>query len=88
MYTDHLFGHSNEGICFHHEEDDIQWIRASKLPEFTDDDGDVCLIKLDYEDAEGEKIITNLSKEYTTMHNRPSTLMDACLGNIDILSNM
>jgi hypothetical protein len=82
MFTDHTFGRNQDPA-----DTDYKWIRATRLHQLTDDEGDVNLWKGEYVSKEGEVIVTNDAKEYTCNH-FPSTLMDACLGNINLESDL
>ena len=57
----------------------IEWVRASKLPRCTNDDGDVEFLKKDMLDDEGNPVNVNLEREYAQTGTN-STMMDACLG--------
>ena len=74
--------HENEQLCEtfgpRKEEMNIEWIRATKLPLCTNDDGDVEFIRKDMQDGEGNWLNVNLEREYSR-GGTDNTMMDACL---------
>ena len=74
--------HENEQLCQtfgpRQEEMGIEWIRASKLPLCTNDEGDVEFLRKEMEDDEGNMVTVNLEREYSR-GGTDSTMMDACL---------
>jgi hypothetical protein len=60
--------------------EEIEWIRESKLPYFTDDNGDAHMFKKEYTDSDGQEHITNWFREYTGGYLENDMLSDAALG--------
>ena len=82
MYKDG-FSNDNNKLCEHalkdHEDNDeyIEWIRASKIPAFVDDEGDVHMFKDEYLDKEGELQQTEMDKDYQSGIEPNTTLSTA-----------
>ena len=85
LFKDETFGHTLEALCdaaneaVEYEGAEIEWIRASKLPCFVDDEGDTHMFKDEYTDAEDLTVETDLGREYTSTY--PSTAIDAVFGH-------
>jgi hypothetical protein len=74
--------HENEELCLtfaeRREEMGIEWIRATKLPSCTNDDGDVEFLRKAMQDGGGNWLNVNLEREYSRGRT-DNTMMDACL---------
>ena len=73
--------HEKEDLCQTFCDKDIEWIRASKLPCCTDDNGDVAFLRKDLTDEEGNWANNNMEREYDQV-DAPNTMMDAVLGTM------
>ena len=73
--------HEKEDLCQTFCDKDIEWIRASKLPCCTDDNGDVAFLRKDLTDEEGNWANNNMEREYDQV-DTPNTMMDAVLGTM------
>ena len=56
--------------------EDAEWIWASKIPCFVDDEGDVHMFKDEYLDNEGVLHQTDMKREYHSLMN-PNSALDA-----------
>jgi hypothetical protein len=54
----------------------VEWIRACKIPLFTDDDGDVHMFRTEFTDAEGNLQQTDMKRDYHSLH-LGNTMLDA-----------
>ena len=66
-------------LCQTYNGQDVEWIRCTKLPCCTDDNGDVAKSRKEYTGEDGEWKNVNFESEYDKTEHM-STLMDACLG--------
>ena len=67
-------------VWFWERKEEIEWIRASKLPYFTDDNGDAQMFKGWYTDSDGQEHQTNYYREYVGGHLEEDNFSAAAMG--------
>jgi hypothetical protein len=71
-----LWEATNDKLCKKMLSEDVEWIRASKIPCLTDDEGEVHMFKDEYLDYEGVLHQTDMRREYHSLV-MPNSALDA-----------